>query len=260
MQELKNRRGRLPGGGRNNEGVVAVQRDYFRWHSPSLGKDMEGLTYGHGGAPVLIFPTSMGRFFENEDMGMIGALRDKIEAGYIQVYCVDSVDSETWYNYNASPDWRIGRHLAYDSYLSNEVLPFINSRNNNGYLIVTGCSFGAFQAANFAWRHPRSVHKLVAMSGRYNMRNYFGGYFDENLYYNSPLDYIGGMSGGDYRDQLQAMEIKLVVGEWDLGMCMDETRQMHELLNMKGVGNSFEVWPGDRHDWPYWCKEVRNYI
>jgi len=41
----------------------AMHRAYHRWHSPSLGRDMELLVYGHAGARVLVFPTSQGRFF-----------------------------------------------------------------------------------------------------------------------------------------------------------------------------------------------------
>ena len=49
-------------------------REHRRWFSPALGRDMELLVFGHGGARVIVFPTSMGRFYEWEDRGMIGAL------------------------------------------------------------------------------------------------------------------------------------------------------------------------------------------
>ncbi len=237
-----------------------MQREYHKWYSPALGHDMEMLVFGHAGAPVLMFPTSMGRFYQNEDTGFVGALSDKIEAGFVQVFCVDSADNESWYNYNASGDWRIGRQLAYDRYLYDEVLPFMGSRNSNGYLITTGCSFGAFHAVNFGLRHPLRVHRIVALSGRYNVRNYLGGYYDENLYFNSPIDYIGGLNDNDYRHQLQVMQINLLTGEHDLPVCLNETRQLHDLLNSKEVGNNLEVFPGGGHDWPYWNQQVRSFI
>jgi esterase/lipase superfamily enzyme len=52
---------------------------------------MESLVFGHAGQPILVFPTSMGSFFEYEDAGMIRALGGKLEAGAIQVFCVDGV-------------------------------------------------------------------------------------------------------------------------------------------------------------------------
>ena len=39
---------------------------------------MEALVFGDGGSPLVVFPTSMGKFFEYEDRGMIGALAGKL--------------------------------------------------------------------------------------------------------------------------------------------------------------------------------------
>src|SRR5581483_11078761 len=79
------------------ECVVRMNREYHRWYSRSLDRDMELLVFGHSGARVLVFPTSMGRFFQWEDTGMIETLGGRLEQGGIQLYCVDSVDSESWY-------------------------------------------------------------------------------------------------------------------------------------------------------------------
>ena len=51
-----------------------MNREYHRWHSPALGREMELLVFGQGGARMLAFPTSMGRFYDWEDRGMVGAL------------------------------------------------------------------------------------------------------------------------------------------------------------------------------------------
>ena len=56
---------------------------------------MELLVFGHGGAPVIVFPTSMGRFFDFEDRGMVGALAQHLEEGWVQLVCVDHVVTET---------------------------------------------------------------------------------------------------------------------------------------------------------------------
>ncbi len=32
-----------------------MNREYHKWYSPSLGRDMELLLYGHGGTPMLVF-------------------------------------------------------------------------------------------------------------------------------------------------------------------------------------------------------------
>jgi len=81
-------------------------REYRRWHSPSLNREMELLVVGHDGAPVLVFPTSMGKFYEWEDRGMLELLRGQVEQGWLQFYCVDSVDAESWYCRGAHPGGR----------------------------------------------------------------------------------------------------------------------------------------------------------
>ena len=108
-----------------------MRRDYHNWYSPRLGRNMELLAYGHAGQPVLVFPTSRGRFFEFENNGMIHALAGKIEAGQLQVFCVDSVDSESWYNRWIHPHDRVARHNAYESYIIFEVAPLM--KNLSGF-------------------------------------------------------------------------------------------------------------------------------
>src|SRR5271170_6567863 len=64
-----------------------MNREYHKWYSPRLGRDMELLVFGHTGLPVIVFPTSGGRYYEFEDRGMVGALGGKIDAGQLQLYC-----------------------------------------------------------------------------------------------------------------------------------------------------------------------------
>src|ERR1700677_2770314 len=134
-----------------------MQREYHRWWSKDLGRDMELLCFGHAGTRVLVFPTSMGRFFEYEDNGMVASVGDRIESGQLQLYCVDSVDGESWYNKSAHPYWRLQRHLQYERYILNDVIPLMWNKNWNPRVMVTGCSFGAYHALNLPIRLPTKV-------------------------------------------------------------------------------------------------------
>src|SRR2546421_11380575 len=102
---------------------------------------MELLRFGSAGTPLLGFPTSFGRFYQWEDFGLIGALAERIEAGHLQVCCVDSVDGESWYARDRPPRDRLDRHLQYERYLLEEVLPRLG-----GPPVTSGTSFGAFHA------------------------------------------------------------------------------------------------------------------
>jgi len=146
-----------------------MNREYHKWYSPHLNREMELLIFGHAGARVLIFPTSMGRFFEWEDRGMIAALHHQISQGWFQLYCVDSVDTESWYCKWCHPANRVRRHMQYEQYIMNEVLPFSLSKNDHPFLITTGASFGAYHAVNIAFRHPDRFDRVIGMSGIYDM-------------------------------------------------------------------------------------------
>src|SRR5437764_3448335 len=142
-----------------------MKREYHRWYSSSLGRDMELLVFGHAGARVVVFPTSQGRFFEWEDRGMMAELSEQLENGWLQMFAIDSVDGESWYAKRKHPAERVLRHIQYENYILNEVLPLSKQLNSNPFLITTGASFGAYHAANLAFRHPELVDRVIGLSG-----------------------------------------------------------------------------------------------
>jgi esterase/lipase superfamily enzyme len=171
---------------------------------------------------------------------------------------VDSIDAETFYNGWAHPSGRIARHVQYEAYLLHEVLPLMQTKNPNSFLITHGCSFGAYHAANFAFRHPHLVGRVLALSGKYDMTSFFGGYYDDALYANTPSHYIPNLSNPAHIDALKRMDIILVVGKEDPNI--ENNRQLSAALWSKGIWHAFREWEGWSHDWPYWAKMTRLYI
>ncbi|MSP14722.1 MAG: esterase [Chloroflexi bacterium] len=235
-----------------------MNREYHKWFSPSLNRDMELLVFGHGGARVLVFPTSMGRFFEWEDRGMMWALREHLEQGWIQIYAVDSVDAESWYCNWAEPAGRAVRHNQYDAYLLQEVLPFTQSKNPNPFLTVTGASFGAFHTINFALRHPELVNRAIAMSGFYDIRRWTNGYSDNNVYFNNPVQYMANEHDPTRLEAMRRMDILLATGREDSGL--SSSQQLSEVLWQKDIWHACRIWDGWAHDWPWWQKMIQMYI
>jgi len=62
-----------------------MNREYHRWYSPHLCRDMELLVFGWGGARVVVMPARAGRFHDYEDWGIVEGIRDKLENGWIHV-------------------------------------------------------------------------------------------------------------------------------------------------------------------------------
>lgn len=235
-----------------------MNREYHRWYSPSLERDMELLVFGHAGARVLAFPTSQGRFFQWEDTGMIGALGEHLEKGWLQIYCVDSVDSESWYAKHIPPSARGWRQTQYNRYLVNEVLPLSLQKNSNSFLISVGASFGAYHAVNFAFIYPHLVKRVIGMSGLYDIQRFADGYSDDNVYFNNPRAFISNEHDPWRLQALREQDIILAVGRDDSLCASSET--LSRVLWQKGIGNALRIWDGWAHDWPWWQQMIRLYI
>src|ERR1700761_9300263 len=106
-----------------------MKREYWRWYSPRLHRDMELLIFGQSGAKVLMFPTRDGRFWEYEKLNIVASLAHKVEAGHLQLFCIEGLARETFYDRNRQPAGRIGRHAAFEDYVLNEVLPLMSWSN-----------------------------------------------------------------------------------------------------------------------------------
>ena len=233
-------------------------REYHRWFSPSLGRDMDLLVHGHAGARVLVFPTSQGRFYEWEDRGMTHVLGEQLARGWLQLICVDSVDAESWYANWKHPDDRARRHLQYEQYLLNEVLPFSQHRNPNPFLITTGASFGAYHAVLTAFRHPNRFGRVLGMSGLYENRMFADGHDSGLLYSTNPSHFVPHLSDHGHLEAMRRMDIILVTGRDD--RFVENNRYLSRALWDRGVGNALRLWDGWAHDWPWWKQMVLKYI
>ena len=236
-----------------------MNREYHKWWSSRLGRDMELLVFGHSGVPVVVFPSSQGRFYEFEDRGLISAIGHKIDNGEIQLYTLDSVDAESWYNRNVPPRWRIARHMQYESYVMEEVLPLIRQKNWNPNLISLGCSFGGYHAVNIALRHPDRFTGFFSMSGAFDMTRFLGGYYDNDVYFNTPSHYIRNLSDPWHFDHYRRNTYLLCSG-WD-DHCLGENQYLARIMGEKGIPHRLWTWDSyNAHDWPTWARMMNEYL
>jgi esterase/lipase superfamily enzyme len=237
--------------------------EYHKWYSQSLTQEMALKIYGHSGKPMLVFPAQAGTFFEFEDFGMIDAIREFIESGKVQVFTVDSVDAQSWANWIAHPADRALRHNDYDRYIVNEVVPFIFNKNGGGKkIITTGCSMGGCHAGNFFFRHPDVFDTVIALSGLFQMTLFVGDYFDENIYYNSPIHYLPTMEDPWFLDKYRESQIIICTGQgaWEEDMMRDAQR-MKSILESKHIPAWVDFWGYDvNHDWPWWRQQLPYFL
>jgi esterase/lipase superfamily enzyme len=236
-----------------------MHREYQSWNSPALGRKMEVLIFGHGGTPLVVFPTSMGRFYDYENRNMIDAVRERYETGKLQAFCVDSVDTESWYNKAVPPRARVERHAKYEQYLLTELLPFVRSRNRAPRVTVTGCSFGGYHSANLAFRHPHLVDGMYSFGGAFDIHQFLDGYYDQDSYFHCPPDFLPNLTDARILAEIQRMRIVLAAGENDI--CLGENVRLSNVLRAKGIGHELDIWGhGAGHDWPWWEQMATKYF
>lgn len=242
-----------------------LQREYQKWYSPHLQRDMELLVFGHAGKPILFFPTRTARFYDYEDWKVIDALAQKINRGELQVFCMDSADKDSFYNKDIPPSERIKRHELFERYILTEVIPFIKQKNTNPYLISAGCSLGAYHAVNLAFRHPQLFKKVVGMSGRYDItitlpffQDLLDGFLDEIVYLHQPTQYLPNICSEQSLRLIKKLEIIIAIGEED--PFLENNILLNKILTEKDIKHAFYFWKGEAHKAQYWSQMVQLYF
>jgi esterase/lipase superfamily enzyme len=233
--------------------------------SPAIGAEGRVIAYGHWGRPLLAFPSQEGPAWQYEERGMIDAVADLIEAGRVKVYAVDSFDSGSWYRHDLPLEERAQRHGLYEDWIVNQVVPFIRDDSGGaGEIAVTGVSFGAYHAANFALRHADVFPLAICQSGVYDVSVVAGGERGDAVYFNNPADYVANL-GGDHLEWLRSRVSLLLVcgqGAWeDSTGALDSTRRFAAQLGDKGIRHELDVWGHDvPHDWPAWRAQIAHHL
>ncbi len=228
------------------------------WHSRYLNRNMTIKVYGDGGAPFLIFPTQDAMSDNFENFGMIETLASYIDGGQIKLYCVDTVDIETWSNIYGDKNWRAARQEAYYSYIIEEVLPVIV-----GAPVAAGCSLGGLHAAIVFLRRPELFSGMLSLSGVYDAKFFFDGWLNPTLYDNSPVDFLANMAPNHpYIEIYNAKKIILCIGQ---GRWEEEGRRttsiMREIFAAKKINAWTDFWGFDvDHDWLWWKRQILYFL
>jgi esterase/lipase superfamily enzyme len=223
---------------------------------------MDVIVYGHSGQPLVCFPSQDGRVRDWESYGMVDCVADLIEAGKLVMIAVDGIDWQSWTNKQAPVDARARRHNDYHHYITDEVVPFARAEGGRDSVWATGCSMGAFHAANFFFRRPDLFDGVIAMSGLYQPKLFVGEYSDDDVYFNSPLYYLPQLGDPWHMDAYRRSRIVFCVGQgaWE-DEAVADTRELQAILHNKGVPATFDYWGHDvEHHWYWWQKMLRQHL
>jgi esterase/lipase superfamily enzyme len=239
-----------------------MQRELFGWYSPNLGEDAPIAIYGHYGFALLMVPTAGADYLEYERFQLMDELRPIVEAGKCKVFSVNSVNKQSWLNKQMEGAHKAIRHNQWNNYIYEEVVPFIrNNTSPSTPIIVCGASFGALHSMNLFLKRPDLINGVIAMSGVYNLMEYTDGYYDEQVYYNSPAHYMPQLSDHWYLENIRRSgHIHLFSGEGPYE-APDAAREFAGVLYNKGIWYELDIWgPEWKHDWPTWRAALPHYL
>lgn len=239
-----------------------MERYLTSWHSPSLDKEMPIAMYGNYGFALLMVPTAAADYLEYERFELIESLRPFIDGGKVKVFSVNSINTESWMNFNADPRHKTYRHKQWNEYIYNEVIPFVKTHTSwDSPVYVCGASFGALHSANLFFRRPDLLNGVIAMSGVYDLTEYTRGYFDEDVYFNSPMHYVPNLSDHNILQRIRnSNHIHLFSGSGDYEDPSSAGR-FADILYRKGINYELDIWGPDwKHEWPTWRTMLPHYL
>lgn len=239
-----------------------MKREITSWFSPALQKDMPIVTYGDYGFALLLVPTAAADYLEYERFQLLDTLAPFIESGKVKVFSVNSINTESWLNKQMIGEHKAIRQNQFNEYIYNEVIPFIRTSTSWETPIITcGASFGALHSMNLFLKRPDLINGVIAMSGVYNLMEYTDGFYDEQVYYNSPMHYIPNLSDHNVLEQIRrSNHIHILTGSGEYE-APDAAKEFAGVLYNKGITYELDVWNHDwKHDWPTWRAMLPHYI
>jgi len=223
------------------------------------------LAFGDHGRPVLAFPSEQGLCNQYEDFLMVDAISGLLEAGRAKLYCVDSLDSTTWHAKGLPLEERARRHEAFECWIVDQVVPWIREDcAGAGDLIVTGPSFGAYHAANFALKRADLFPLAICHSGVYDVSHLGWGERGDAVYFNNPVDYVPNLNGAHLEWLRSRVSLLLICGQgqWeDTTGALESTKHFARVLGEKGIPTELDLWGHDvPHDWPSWRAQLAHHL
>ena len=239
-----------------------MHREIHGWHSPSLNKHMDIVMYGHYGFSLLLLPTAAADYLEYERFQMINVISKYVNEGKVKVFSINSINNESWLNDRMHPRHKAIRHQQFNEYVFNEVVPFIkNMTSHDTPIILSGASLGALHSANLFFRRPDLFGGVIAMSGNYDLSTYTRGYHDQDVYFNSPMQYLPNLTDEYWLSHMRnSKKIHILTGSGNYET-PDASRRFSNILSVKGIPHELDVWGPDMpHDWPTWRAMLPYYI
>lgn len=232
-----------------------------------IDRGMTVVQYGHYGRPVLAFPSEAGRAWDFEGNGMLDSIAPLINDGRVKLYCVDSLDADTWSDKGLPIEERALRHEVYTRWLTHVMVPYIHSDTTEGAELITlGCSLGAYHAVHFALQRADIAPVAIGLSGNYDVTSWGSwGEHGDATYFANPTAYVPHLHGDHLEWLRRRLSLVLIVGQgaWETHPTgsLPSTVKTAGLLQEKGIRCELDLWGYDvSHDWEWWQRQLGQHL
>ncbi|MEJ7626697.1 MAG: alpha/beta hydrolase-fold protein [Ferruginibacter sp.] len=239
-----------------------MKKELASWFSPALQKEMPVVSYGEHGFALLLVPTAAADYLEYERFQLIDTLSPYINSGKVRIFSINSINNESWLNNEMAGEHKAIRQNQFNQYVFNEVIPFIKTNAGQSTPIITcGASFGALHSVNLFMKRPDLIDGVIAMSGVYDLTEYTKGYYDEQVYFNSPSHYLPNLNDEWFLNNIhRSHHIHILTGSGDYED-PQASQKFSDLLNKKGIPHELDIWGKEwKHDWPTWRAMLPAYL
>lgn len=220
--------------------------EHTDFYSHILGMNLKVEITGHYGYPILMFPTSQGQYTQNHDFKLNESINWFIEQGKVKLYNIETIDKYSFYDDTIPPSERIRNYELYMQFLIREFVPHLQALHSEHRIAVAGASFGGYHAANFAFRFPDVVSHMFCLSGAFSIRNFMDGFSNDLVYFNCPREFMANEESWKFN------HMHIVLSTSDEDICLNQTREMANILSGKGINHWYDERKWISHDWPLW--------
>jgi len=239
-----------------------MQQNTLLFYSQNLQRTVEIPVYGHYGFALVMFPALSDSALIYEENGTIDKIKPFLNKGKCRVFAVPSINEETWFTEKLSNEEKSKQFLAYNNFISDELVPMIYAKCNGPVPIITcGASIGGFLAANSYFRRPDCFYGAISMSGFFNIEYITNYYFDDNCYYNSPVHYLPNLNDSYWLSFLKSKHHVYLYSGSGENEFPHNTENLAKLLKEKEIKHSCEIWGSEYgHNFDTWNEMLFNIL
>jgi esterase/lipase superfamily enzyme len=114
---------------------------------------------------------------------------------------------------------------------------------------------------NLFLKRPDLINGVLAFSGVYDLTEYTRGYFDDDVYFNSPQHYIPNLSDYTILEQIRKGSPIYIFSGSGAHEDPNASRSFASLLYNKGITYELDIWGSEwPHDWQTWRTALPNVL